>query len=141
MPFVTVSCSGVVAAKVSGINLAAGTNIETKDPFGGQARVGHMESEPLSAVALGAAILGLLSAFLFKTQNLIKANLLFGIVGSASLFLLKSRLDSEAIKASGGLVHVNYEMSFWLSLILFSVTAAISIYFLLGSKKSELVST
>ncbi len=128
MPFVNVSCSGMVNIPLSGMDLATGKTIEMKEPFSGKVQRQKIDPEPLAAIALGCAVLGLLVGFV-KARPARLLNAAFGGGGAVLLLLLKNKIDSEVMKEGGGIIALNYEFAFWATLILFFVAAAMSMYF------------
>ena len=128
MPFVNVSCGGMVNIPLSGMDLATGKTIEMKEPFSGKVQRQKIDPEPLAAIALGCAVLGLLLGFV-KERPARLLNGGFGGGGAVLLLLLKNKMDKEVMKEGGGMIALHYEFAFWATLILFLAAAAVSIYF------------
>ena len=133
MPFINVSCSGMVNFPFSGMDLATGTTIETKEPFSGEVKNQKVDAEPFAAIALGAAALGLLFGFV-KAKPARIVNAIAGGAGAVFLLLLKSKIDKDVMKAGGGMISVNYEAGFWIAMLLFVLAVAVSIYALSASE-------
>jgi len=127
MPFIKVSCSGMVNMPLSGMDLATGTTIETKEPFSGKVQKQKVDAEPFAAIALGAAVLGLLIGFI-KAKPARIVNAVTGGAGAVFLLLLKNKIDKEVLKEGGGMISVNYEMGFWITILLFITAVIVSIY-------------
>lgn len=127
MPFINVSCVGMVNIPLSGMDLATGKTIETKEPFSGKIQKQKVDAEPYAAIALGAAVLGLLVGFA-KAKSARLVNAISGGAGAVFLLLLKSKIDKEVLKEGGGMISVTYDAGFWIALILFALAFAVSIY-------------
>jgi len=127
MPFINVSCNGIFNATLSGMDLATGTTIEMKDPDGGLVEQKELDAQPLAAIALGAAILGLLIGFV-RGKPARYANAIAGGVGALFLLLLKSDFDRQVMKEGDGMFTVNYEMGFWVAMLLFIAAIVAGIY-------------
>ncbi len=135
MPFINVSCSGIINIPISGMDLATGKTIELKEPFSGKIQKQKINAEPLAVIALGCAILGFFAGFV-KSKPARLINAVAGGGGAVLLLLLKSKIDREVLKEGGGMFTVHYEFAFWAALILFLACAAVGIYFLsLNSEK------
>ena len=139
MPFINVSCRGMVNMNIplSGMDLATGTTIEIKEPFSGKIEKQKVDAEPYAAIALGAAVLGLLVGFA-KVKPARIVNAISGGAGAVFLLLLKSKIDKEIMKEGGGMISVAYEAGFWIALILFVLAVAISIYTVSASSEAKL---
>ena len=127
MPFINVSCSGMINVPLTGMEMATGTIVEIKDPVSGRIKQHTVEAMPLAAVAFGVALLGLLGG-LFSGRFARFVNGLAGASGVASLLMLKNRLEQELLSQGGGLIVLQYEIGYWGALILFGLAAMAGLY-------------
>src|SRR6185436_21326 len=86
--FANVSCQGQRVASLTGIQLAFGTQIRDTDMWG-NVQTQKVKAEPLATLALGAAVGGVVFAFLRKTR----ATMILAIAGTLLLLLLYSKLN------------------------------------------------
>ncbi len=115
LPFITVSCGGQRVASFSGVQLAAGTTVEQQQMFGPPQKQ-RIDPEPAAAIAAFCAIAGFLLSF--PGMKTAMASCISGAVGAVSLFVMKSRVDDAFVKKGQGLLQVNYEIGFNLTLLL-----------------------
>ena len=123
MPFVEISCGGIVKVQFSGMDLATGKTIEIGE------EEETIDPEPLATIALGCALLGLLASFV-KSKLARIFNAALGGGGAISLLQLKNKIDKgvgQCIK-EGFMCAADYKFAFWATLILFIAAAAVSIY-------------
>jgi hypothetical protein len=120
-PFTTVSCGGHKIASATGVQLATGTTLELPQAFG-PSREQKVAQEPLSAVAALCAVIGLGFSFAGARAAIVPA--IGGVVGALSLLIMKSRLDDVVAKRGQGMIQVNYEVGFFLALLLM-ITGAV----------------
>lgn len=137
MPFINVSCQGMKMS-VSGMDLATGATLKTKDPWSGQTKDNKIDVEPCVAIALGAAALGLLVDFAKGSF----ARIINGIAGGAGvafLLLFQNKINKGVMEQGGGMIAVTYDVGFWLVLILFALAVVVSLYAVLfsGEGKSQ----
>ena len=125
LPFVTVSCGGQKVASFSGIQLATGTAVEQPQMFGPPQKQ-KVDPDPSAVVAALAAIAGLGLSFLGARTALGPA--VSGGIGAISLLFMKSRLDDQIVKQGHGMLQVNYETGFSLTLLLLLAGAAWNAY-------------
>lgn len=136
MPFINVSCGGMINIPLSGMDLASGTTIETKDPFSGKKDNHKVNAEPFAAVALGAAVLGLLAGFANGKPARI-VNAISGGAGVIFLLLLKNKMARDLMREGGWMLSITYEAGFWMVMVLFMLAAGLSIYSISESKMEE----
>lgn len=136
MPFINISCSGMVIFPLSGMDLAVGTTIETKEPFSGKIKTHKVEAEPFALFALGAAVFGLLLGFV-KAKPARIVNAVSGGAGAVFLLLLKNKIDKAVMKEGGGMISVNYEAGFWIAMVLFILTVGVSIHAISASSRTK----
>jgi hypothetical protein len=114
-PFMTISCGGHKIATVTGVQLATGTTIEVPQAFG-PSREQKVAQEPLSGVAGLCAVIGFGVSFAGARAAIVPA--ISGVVGALSLLIMKSRIDGGIVKHGQGMLQANYEMAFFLALLL-----------------------
>lgn len=113
MPWVKVSCAGVPVAELSGVDLAAGT--EVGDPISGQQRRAVPADWRAGAAAL--VVLAALPAALLPTRPRNALLALLGVAGAALLLLLLVAVKAEARRAAAGPLSVDMQWPFWVSLV------------------------
>ena len=115
LPFITVSCGGQKVVSFTGLQLATGTTIEQPQMFGPPKRE-RVDPEPTvmiaAAAVIAALVLGLLGA------RGLKASVAASAIGVASLIATRIRLDDQIAKQGQGMLQVNYEAGFSLTLLL-----------------------
>ena len=136
-PFVTVSCGGHKIASATGVQLATGTTLELPQAFG-PSREQKVGQEPLSAVAALCAVIGLGVSFAGARAAIVPA--ISGVVGTLSLLIMKSRLDNVIAKRGQGVLQVNYEIGFFLALLLMIAGALWNGYLFSQSAKATAAS-
>ena len=122
MPFMTVSCSGMINIPLSGFDLATGTTLELE-----AGKKHNMDPEPFATGALGVAVLGVIVG-LVKNRSARLVNAIAGGAGAVCLFLLKNKMDADVITQGKGMMSLHYETGFWLALILFILAGAVSLF-------------
>ena len=133
MPFINVSCSGMVNIPLSGMDLATGKTLAFKEPFGNKVQKQRIEPQPYASIALGCAVLGLLLGLVrLRAARLLGA--LFGGGGAVALLVLKHQIDAEVLREGRGLITVEYQAGFWIVLLLFLAALAVGM-FLFSRKK------
>ena len=123
LPWVDLSCQGQQIARFTGLDLLIGTTAQGK----------RVEKEPLAGVAFGVALLGL-AVSLWKGKKGALGSALAGGLGVAVLFLLKSKLDKNALENRGGAVHLDYLVGFYLLWLLFLLALVLNVYYLMPGK-------
>jgi hypothetical protein len=99
----------------------------------GPAKKRNVDAEPLAALAGLCTLAGLGLAFL-RNRAVIAA----GISGAAAtlfMLLLKSKLDTDIVRAGQGMLHMEYEAGYSISLLSLIAGAAWSFYLFAQSKK------
>ncbi|MGA2656531.1 MAG: hypothetical protein ABSH34_03330 [Verrucomicrobiota bacterium] len=117
LPFITISCQGVKAVSLTGLQLAAGTTIEQRDPITGQA---HREKIPSETSVLLVLLCTAAAAGLCFASGRSGA-LLPAVAGAAGFLLMlvaKSHFDSQTLEQGRGVLAVGYEMGFILTCLL-----------------------
>jgi hypothetical protein len=132
LPFVTFSCQGQKVASFSGIQLATGTTIKQPQMFG-PPKSQKIDAEPLAVMALLSVLVGVGLSFLRGKKGAV-GSITLAVLGVILLVALKSKLDGEALNQGGGMIQVNYEAGYYLSLIFLLAAAGAGIYALMEGK-------
>lgn len=131
LPWVSVSCSGQKVLTFSGTDLAIGKTMEIPQAFGPSKKQNAREGR--ATIAFIAGIAGILSGFIVKSgrAKAITAAVCGGI-GSISLYLLKSKLDSEIVAHGAGMISVDYQFGLWIAMLLFLGACIVNVLDLTG---------
>lgn len=119
MPFLNVSCSGMPAAKLTGMNLVTGTKIEMQQAFSGQSKMHRIKMEPFAVLAISLAGIGLLLNLLTKKKSIQRLNAGIAFIGAVSLIALHFKLISDAKSKGEGIIDLEFTPFFWITLLLF----------------------
>lgn len=136
--FVTVSCQGHEMARFTGIQMATGATVDEPPQgfgpqgFGGQRKI---SPDPFAALALLCAVLGAGISLLGGRAAIAAAA--SGAVGTLSLLIMKSRVDSEVMKRGEGVFQVSYGAGFALALLLMIAGVAWNGFLLSQNKNSQ----
>lgn len=136
LPWVNVSCQGQKVASFTGIQLVTGTTIEEPQIFG-PAKKRKINGETFAILAFLAVIAGCIFSF-SKGKIGSAAPVVAGGIGVVLLFLLKSKIDGDVMKQTGGMLLVNYAIGFYLTLILSLSGLGVNAYSVLQSKRLSL---
>jgi len=112
----------------SGIQLATGTTIDQPQMFG-PPKMQKVESEPLAALTLLSVLAGTGLSFVRPKIGTISSACAAGLI-IILLAALKSKLDGDAVRQSGGTIEVSAEAGFYLSVILMLAAVRSSAYVL-----------
>nr|WP_320133102.1 hypothetical protein [uncultured Holophaga sp.] len=116
MPFLTLSCSGTRLMTMSGVQVAAGTNLTLPNPMTGEVQKEKVPGEPLAALACLLGILSLGLSFLRGRAG--KAATAVGsLLSLLALLLVKARLEQSALKQGPELLSLQWEFGYWLALL------------------------
>lgn len=124
LPFTTFTCSGSEMT-LSGINYVTGTeaNYSATEEFSNMLQTEKVEPEPYIIGAFVLAILGVFLSFMNVKKGAL-FNLLAGFIGVLLLALFQLEIDNkiDKIDLKGlGIITVDYNIGFWLAMILFIV--------------------
>jgi hypothetical protein len=133
LPWVNFSCQGEHVATFTGLQLVIGTDIQQHDMFG-QSRNQKVDPEPLAIVVFVVTICGGAMSFL-KLKKLSLTLSVVGVIGFITLLLLKSKIQSDALNQTQGMVQVEYGFGFWLILMMFLGTIVLNGYFYFASQR------
>lgn len=126
LPFVTVSCQGQKLMTLSGIQLVTGTTIQEPQMFGPPKPM-KLSAEPLAVAAFLCGLVGLAVGLIGKGRGQTVAAALAALA-AVFLLILKSRVESEAIKQAGGLFQVEFGGGYWATLALFLATVGAGLF-------------
>jgi len=115
---------------LSGIQLVMGTTIEQPVVFGQRPPVQRVSGEPLAILAFLCAIAGLGLSLRAMYKSFTFGPTIAGIAGAVLLLLLRSKLDSDALKQTSGMLQVDYIVGFWITFVIFSAAAVVNGLFL-----------
>jgi hypothetical protein len=124
LPFITVSCGTQKVGRFSGLQIADGTSLDRPEVLG-RAPKEKVDVEVMATIAGLCALGGLLLSFV-RGQTLIPA--MVSAVGAMSLFLMKARLDQRVAQQGQGMLQVNYEVGYWLEILLLIAGTAWNAY-------------
>jgi len=127
LPFVNVSCGGHKVASFTGIQLVTGTTIKQPGTFE-QKQTQRLKGEPLAIFAFLSVIVGL-GLSLLKTKKSPIVTAIIGGIGAVMLLLLKSKMDNDVLKQTGGMVQLEYTIGFWLTFLLNLSAAGLNAFF------------
>ncbi|MGC9080734.1 hypothetical protein [Sulfurihydrogenibium sp.] len=135
LPWVSVSCQNQKVATFSGTELIVGKTVKVPDNQGNikEERTG---SEPLAILALLSALAGLGLSFLKDKRGVIGSGVA-GALGIVFLFLLKSKLENDAMNEGSGLLNVHYEIGFYLTMLLFLIAVILSVVIFMSESKQN----
>ncbi len=124
LPWVELSCQGHKVVSVNGFQLATGTTIERQKTKG----------EALAVIALLSTIAGLILCFLkHRMKNLIL--IVVSGLGTIMLLLLRVKLDGDILREGRGMVQLNYNAGYYLTLLSFLSVIGINAYSKYGGGK------
>jgi len=126
LPFVEVSCNGQKMVSLTGVQLLAGTQIGATP--GALAPPSQIKPETAVVLAFIAGVAGLALSLLNQRRTRVIAGI-SGIVAAASLLALQQSIASGAPPQAMGLLQIQYQPGYFLSIGLFFVGAALLLYF------------
>ena len=132
LPWVNFSCQGYKVASFTGLQLVTGTTIQQQDMFG-ETKNYKIKSEPLAVAVLLVTIVGFVLSFLKSAKSSLITSIV-GVLAFVLLLLFKSKIDTDAVNQSQGMIQAEYAIGFWLALILFIAAAALNGYIYFSSK-------
>jgi hypothetical protein len=135
LPFVSVSCQQQKIISFTGIQLVTGTAIEQPQMLGPR-KVDRVNPEPFAVLAFLAGLAGLGVSFL-KDQKTALAPAIFGGVGAVCLLLLKLKFDGDIQRQAAGILQVEYDVGFWLVLLIYLAAGVLNISIFLQSRKGS----
>lgn len=126
LPFVEVSCNGQKVVSLTGIQLLAGPQVGGGVGMFAQPKQ-QVKPETSVVIAFIGGIAGLVLSLLKQRRTDIVAGVC-GIVGGGSLLVLQQSILSGAPPQALGLIQVQYQPAYFLSLLLFFAGAAVAFY-------------
>ena len=136
LPFVTFSCQGHEVASFSGVQLATGTTVKQPEMFG-PPKSQKVDPEPLAVFALLSVLAGV-GVSLLKGKKGAMGSAALAVLGLNLLAALRSKLDGQAMNQAGGVIQVDYQAGYYLSLVFLLAAAGAGIYALVGGRGSPL---
>jgi FHA domain len=136
LPFISVSCQTQKIVTFTGIQLVTGATVELPQMFG-PPKSEKLPREPLAVLAFACGVVGLGLSFL-KGRKIAIGPAVVGCAGAVALLLLKSKLDADVLKGGNGVLHLDYEVGFWLILLAYAAAAALNVSVFLQSRKEPL---
>lgn len=142
LPFTTVSCQSAKIITLNGFQVATGAEVDQTAGLASglsgmqelqdlseqmakaanrpapQQKAQKIKGNPLAGVILATAFAGIAMSFVAMRQKVLIEAALAG-VGIVMMFILKLTIDGEITKQGQGLFRVDYEIGYWLTLILF----------------------
>jgi hypothetical protein len=97
------------------VQLATGTTLEVPQAFG-PSREQKVAQEPFCAVAGLCVVIAFGVSFAGARAAIVPA--ISGVLGASSLLIMKSRIDGGIVKHGQGVLRANYEIGFFLALLL-----------------------
>ena len=126
LPFVEVSCNGQKVVSLTGLQLLAGPQVGNGSEIFGQPKQ-QAKPETSVVVAFVAGIAGLVLSVLKQRRTDIFAGVC-GILAGGALLELQQSILSGAPPQAMGLIQVQYEPAYFLSVLLFFAGAAVAFY-------------
>jgi hypothetical protein len=124
LPFVTVSCNGKDVFAVTGQQLVTGTSGHHASAEGPEKP--KISPNPFAAAAVLSAVLGLILSSVGR--RMIRSVAMSGAVGTASLAAMKVQLDYQIHKQAMGMAQNNYQVGYFLALLLMFIGAGWNFY-------------
>jgi hypothetical protein len=137
LPFVTFSCQGQKIVSLTGIQLVTGSSIQQPQMFG-PPTTQKLDPEPLAIAAFFSVIVGLGLSFMKRKKGVFGSSFLAGL-GLVCLLALKSKLDNDALRQGGGAIQVQYEVGFYLLLLLLLASIGASVLAWLQAKGKPMI--
>ena len=126
LPFVEISCNNQKVLSLTGVQLLGGTQLPgSGGPFGGPAQ--RIKPDDSVVLAFIAGVAALVLSLLNQRRTDIGAGAC-GIVGAGSLLALQHSIVAGAPPQAMGLIQVQYQAGYFLSLLAFLAGAALSLY-------------
>lgn len=157
LPFVTVACDSAgsprqVLTTMSGLEVVAGKSVDMSQ-YGSSTKPGHIDGEPWALVALLAAVIGIGIAFLPGRTGAL-GGAAAGAVAFVGLLLAKVSIDNRIANPAnltstangttstiptGMRIVTDYQIGYWLALVLSAAAVALFIYLLVVGPKQAAV--
>jgi hypothetical protein len=127
LPFVSVTCQGQRLATLTGVQLVSGTTLQEPTALGSNSeKVHRVQPEPLLIAVYVCALLGLLISST-SGNGAPRAGVLLASLGALGMLIVRARIENQAGQAGFSLtgLSIDYEIGFWLPLLLLSLTAVL----------------
>lgn len=149
LPFANLSCSGQTVMTLTGFQLITGTEYSDQNMMGqnmfdqnnennANNKSREVQSQPMALFALIAAVAGLAVGFIRKKTTAL-ISLVIAVLGVVFLFLLKINMDGDAALSGQGIIKLEYQSGYWLTIILFIAAAVVQWLIYNEKKKPESV--
>jgi hypothetical protein len=136
LPFVTFSCQGQKVMSFSGIQLVMGTTIQQPQMFG-PSQSQKVEPQPLAILAFVCGVLGLALGFLRGRARMI-GPVAAGGIAAILLLAMKSSIDSDVLSKGGGVIQVNYDIGFYVVVLLLLAAVGFNVFLLMQGRGLQL---
>lgn len=151
LPFVNLSCSGQTVMTLTGFQLITGSEYSEPNVMGqnmfdqdnqnnADNKSREIKSQLMALLAFLAALVGLAVGFIRKKMTAI-FSLIIAVLGTVFLILLKINMDSDVALNGEGIMNLEYQTGYWLTIILFIAAAAAHWFIYNEKKKPESVVT
>lgn len=130
LPFVNLSCSGQEIMSLSGLQLITGSEVKADGMLDGLSNMGEtqendeVDPQPLALFALISAAAGLGLSFI-RIKMIALLNVVLSVLGFIFLILLKINLDGEVELSGQNVITLDYQLGYWLAVIIFLGSAVI----------------
>ena len=133
LPFIDISCSGHKVISFTGIQMVTGTTIQQPSMFGNETKSEKVNPEPLAIITLVCVIIGLILSFIKNRKSAILPVISAGI-GTATLLMLKAKIDNQILLVGGGALQVEYDIGYWSILLLFIAAIGVNMFIFLAGR-------
>lgn len=123
--FCDFSCGGQKLVSIKGIDFVMGKNIPTPSISGDKNNSQKLPPNPYAIIAVASALTGLV-IFLIGNKKESILGMIVGTAGSLSLLVLHYIVTSKVETELQGQVQVDFQIAYWLSTLLFIVSAIFS---------------
>jgi hypothetical protein len=133
LPWTTVSCQQQKAITFTGIQLVTGTTVKQPQLFGVK-QSKEVRGESHAVIAMILVVAGFIVSIIPGSVARV-ASALAGGITAILLLMLKAKIDSDILREGGGLIQINYEIGFYLTLLLSLSTIAMSVFLSIYDKE------
>ena len=122
LPFMDFSCQGHKIASLSGYQVAFGTTLNMKSPMDGSTKEQRIDATPIVAVAFLLTLVAAAIALRFGIAGAVCAG-----ISVVMLLLAQSDINKKALEQAQGMIAVNFDLGYYLTLLLLIAGAAIGV--------------
>ena len=123
LPFVSISSGGAKVGTLSGVRVLTGATLNLPQAAEGMQRI---DADPMAVFAVLCVLISLAMSFV-ATGGLALYPAMGGVIGAASLLVMKFTLPAQIAKQDGGL-QASYQPGFFLALLALVAAAAWNFY-------------